>query len=677
MSNIVKLGPEYFGKASIGRPVSNGSIYVGLPDTDPTVVGNQKQVSVLQEDSSIVNVTQPVSTNQGGYPTYLGSTVTLIVDGDYSLAVLNAEGSQEYYIPNTGDQPLEPGNFYYPDYSATDQGVTGDSNTIKYIQDTVGATNKATIFLRHNSGNATTTYTLTTSETISSNITFETEPGIIFDGAGTLTFAGGPSQIKALPSQQIFGDTLTVVYSKAGYVPVTWRSADPTYANDSTVAFTKTASEVAIGSTIGVLQGQYKVTGTIPQTINRVSWKGEGYSSAIYFDPTGNNDNLFEIATNLDNVAFEDLSIHFSNASSATKATGIQATAASISNLSLNNVSISAFDEYGLQVDSALYLSIVGGRIINCVSSDATPAEAIRITTYTNSVHILGTRISGNDKALYIERPNGLVISDGCSFESNGGAAPTATINSIININGNSNVGANFIFTGNYVEANYTGATYGCFHLEDIDVATIKGNYISAQVGGVGTSKYSIYLDATTKNTDISNNVFEGYGVTNYIASIAGGGPHRIVDNTYTNNAGSEISLVDALTYISAGAPHDYGYGAGRAYTIISANTTLADAQTGILIFVDTDGVVLTLPATTLLRDYKIVNGGLYGSVGITVSPNAADKLFGAGLSPTDDEDIINTKATANSGDMVSLLGDGADGYSIVERRGIWAEETP
>lgn len=95
----VFLTPGYFPTDDIGRPISGAQIFVGEPDTDPEVVINQKQVTALQEDGVQVNIAQPIRTGAGGVPLLNGSTVTLSVDGDYSLKVLDSLGSQIYFVP--------------------------------------------------------------------------------------------------------------------------------------------------------------------------------------------------------------------------------------------------------------------------------------------------------------------------------------------------------------------------------------------------------------------------------------------------------------------------------------------------------------------------------------------------------------------------------------------------
>lgn len=101
--NTVSLSPEYFANPTIGRPIANAQIYVGIVDLDPEVPANQKQLSVLQENGSILNVPQPISTGAGGVPEYNGSPVTMLVDGSYSIKVLDSLGSQLYYVPKNAE----------------------------------------------------------------------------------------------------------------------------------------------------------------------------------------------------------------------------------------------------------------------------------------------------------------------------------------------------------------------------------------------------------------------------------------------------------------------------------------------------------------------------------------------------------------------------------------------
>jgi hypothetical protein len=188
--NVVKLSPIYLPNTSIGRALSNADIYVGKPDLDPEIVANQKTLSVQQEDGTIVAVTQPISTGAGGVPLYEGSPVTLLVEGDYSLKVLDSSGDQIYYVPSTAyEKYLVTGNYYYPDYTEADQGVVGSGNSVTDILTEVGTTTKATLYFSHNSGEATTTYTFTTPTTITSNFNVIVEEGAIF--SGTLYFAPG------------------------------------------------------------------------------------------------------------------------------------------------------------------------------------------------------------------------------------------------------------------------------------------------------------------------------------------------------------------------------------------------------------------------------------------------------------------------------------------------------
>ena len=82
------------------RPLFNGQIYVGKPDLDPTVVINQKQLNVIEENGTVVPVAQPFTLSAGGVPVYNGNPVRLDVTGNYSIKILSKLGAQVYYIAN-------------------------------------------------------------------------------------------------------------------------------------------------------------------------------------------------------------------------------------------------------------------------------------------------------------------------------------------------------------------------------------------------------------------------------------------------------------------------------------------------------------------------------------------------------------------------------------------------
>jgi len=219
--NVVKLSPEYFPDTSRGRALSSADIYVGKPDLDPEIVGNQKILSVQQEDGTIVAVPQPIHTSAGGVPQYAGSPVTLLVDGDYSLKVLNSHGVQTYYVPSVlYYTPLTtPYSRYFPDYTEVDQGAVGGGNSVYDILAEVGAVVNTTLYFAHNSGAATTTYTFTTNIEITDNCNVVIEDGAILDGAGTLTI-NGPFEVG---EYEVFGASITTVgFGSERYVKGIW-----------------------------------------------------------------------------------------------------------------------------------------------------------------------------------------------------------------------------------------------------------------------------------------------------------------------------------------------------------------------------------------------------------------------------------------------------------------------
>ena len=119
-----------------------------------------------------------------------------------------------------------------------------------------------------------------------------------------------------------------------------------------------------------------------------------------------------------------------------------------------------------------------------------------------------------------------------------------------------------------------------------------------------------------------------------------------------------------------------YGVTGQSVTETVAINKTLDAGDTGTTQIITADATVTTLPAIADgLSGVKIVNGGAFGTIAVTISPNAADMIMGPGITGADNKDLINTKATARRGDYVVLEGGDADGYVVTEMVGIWARE--
>jgi hypothetical protein len=108
-----------------------------------------------------------------------------------------------------------------------------------------------------------------------------------------------------------------------------------------------------------------------------------------------------------------------------------------------------------------------------------------------------------------------------------------------------------------------------------------------------------------------------------------------------------------------------------------TASYTVTAEDSGKLFLANGSGtVVFTLPATALGLTYTFLVMQLPGSgAGTSVSPAAADKIIGNGFTAADDKDAINTAASDALGDLITVVGDGIDGWYVTAVRGTWARE--
>src|SRR5438132_1634650 len=67
-----------------------------------------------------------------------------------------------------------------------------------------------------------------------------------------------------------------------------------------------------------------------------------------------------------------------------------------------------------------------------------------------------------------------------------------------------------------------------------------------------------------------------------------------------------------------------------------AVDKTLAEADSGVITIVTVDAKIVTLPPTVVGMCFTIMNGGANGAVLVTVAPDAADKIMGAGFTSAD-----------------------------------------
>ena len=251
-----------------------------------------------------------------------GSTVTTSLSGYFIFYIDNADypatqlfditpSKSGYSFDTISDVsiiPMEEGGFYYPDYLAADQGLTGGSNTIKHYVDLIGATNKATIYLRHNSGGANTDYVFGTDETIPSNITLNFEPGARLAIATGITVTINSSFNAGL--NQVFSCTGTgkVVFG-AGSVKEVYSEWWGLNATDNSTTFEKVIFALPENGKLKLNSGTYM--GCLSVRKSNITIEGSGSANTILKNPDGGADP--EIVLELGDTASGNGAIAYTN----------------------------------------------------------------------------------------------------------------------------------------------------------------------------------------------------------------------------------------------------------------------------------------------------------------------------------------------------------------------------
>lgn len=110
-----------------------------------------------------------------------------------------------------------------------------------------------------------------------------------------------------------------------------------------------------------------------------------------------------------------------------------------------------------------------------------------------------------------------------------------------------------------------------------------------------------------------------------------------------------------------------------------AAALSLQAKDSGKLIVAAVADLVASLPAVT--KDMRGVTfeffvSTLSSSTGLSISPDANDKIMGKGITAADDKDYVNTAASDAVGDYLRIVCDGVDGWLVTNERGTWALES-
>lgn len=114
-------------------------------------------------------------------------------------------------------------------------------------------------------------------------------------------------------------------------------------------------------------------------------------------------------------------------------------------------------------------------------------------------------------------------------------------------------------------------------------------------------------------------------------------------------------------------------YGDKLCETLAASTLTTDVNDSGKYIFA-TVTTVVTLAATSVGGiGVTFVNMGPFGTVEISLDPNASDLLTGCNLTPADEVIVKNTAATARRGDLITINNGHANGPIISQLVGTWA----
>lgn len=142
---VVSMPNQLFTLARKFQAVSNGKIYIGKIDSDPTLPENQIQVYLENEDGSHIPVPQPLIINQAGFPVYNGQIAKFVTVQGHSMAVYDSYGAQQFYYANVLKYDPDQFKEQLKLPSGASMIGTNNGNTVQYEIDKINSSNMGSV----------------------------------------------------------------------------------------------------------------------------------------------------------------------------------------------------------------------------------------------------------------------------------------------------------------------------------------------------------------------------------------------------------------------------------------------------------------------------------------------------------------------------------------------------
>lgn len=599
--------------------------------------------------------------------------------------VLSKDG---YRSKTYDDLEIYGSDRYIVDAIEADQGVVGNSRTLKTYVDAIGSSTAIIYF-------APGTYTLTTSETVPSNITLEFAHGVIFNGAGTLTING---EIAA-GLTGVFG-TVTVVFGKPQIVHPEWW-----YVSEWGAAISSAAQSIAdVGGKVAITQNMTTTTPINATNLyDGIVFEGLGGGvDGVHLGPmiTGQHTGVLFDCTGSRYLTFRDFSIK--GHATTTPTVGFllaRETAGSSSgehnffniNTDVNSeFSVAAVYNYGSEINNWFGCSIAnaipGGKTMVFtgynVSSVTSTFQTIATGVQSNTVfNLFGCSLYNYGGAgadlIYLESVSDLNVFGGFWYNATGAASSRSYVY-IDTTNSTSNY---LNFTGIRTEPGTYKPDYA-FYLGDT-AATILGlkidkNRLTANTALLyahnNVELYDLFFSDANASGAVSVYSIRDSEINGGVYTLrAGGTAYRVLVNTTsptvsgTNNNGITINRSDSTVSINTietatgliidrGNPSAYDFSVGD----LTTDGTWRDLDLSAIVSSNTKRVFLSVVVTDDLvarilsfKKKGVTNDFAMSSISTQVANQAiyADLIVGC-----DTNQVIQYNASNTTWSNISII---------------------